>query len=427
MISSSKSSSFDAFDTVCVAGPHGSGARPAAAPAAGLLILVAEDHDFQRAVLVGMLEQLGARGVHEAEDGRAALEISRELGQPFDIIVTDIDMPDMDGMAFIRNLSASHSGASLIITSSLDRVLLDAVENMCGAYGARLLGTLEKPVDPESLAKLVARHHPAQAQQERGISPDTPFHLDEVLRGLAEEEFEPYMQPQIDVASGKVKGAEALVRWRHPQEGVVAPAAFVELLERHDQIADLTWIMLAKSAEHCKAWRDAGHDLRVSVNVSVKLLSDVSMADAIIWQVLSRGLDPRHMILEVTESVAMSDVGHVIENLSRLRIRGFGLSIDDYGTGYSSMQQLTRVPFTELKIDRSFVAHAAHQASSRLILESSVEMARKLNIVSVAEGVESQEDWNLLRRIGCDLAQGYYFARPMEAANFPAWLRNWGG
>jgi EAL domain-containing protein (putative c-di-GMP-specific phosphodiesterase class I) len=131
------------------------------------------------------------------------------------------------------------------------------------------------------------------------------------------------------------------------------------------------------------------------------------------------------MILEITESAAMTDVGRVLENLTRLRMKGFGLSIDDYGTGYSSMQQLTRIPFTELKIDQSFVMHAAHQESSRMILESSLDMARKLGITSVAEGAETQEDWNLLRECGCDLAQGFYIARPMEADAFPDWVREW--
>jgi EAL domain-containing protein (putative c-di-GMP-specific phosphodiesterase class I) len=131
------------------------------------------------------------------------------------------------------------------------------------------------------------------------------------------------------------------------------------------------------------------------------------------------------MVLEITESAAMTNVGQVLENLTRLRMKGFGLSIDDYGTGYSSMQQLMRVPFTELKIDQSFVSHASRQESSRLILESSLDMARKLNITSVAEGAETQEDWNLLRECSCDLAQGFFIAEPMEAGVFPDWVREW--
>ena len=404
-------------------------ARPSMAvdptPAKGLSFLVAEDHEFQRSMMVAMLEDLGAKGVHEAEDGRAAMEITRELAHPFDIIVTDIDMPGMDGMSFIRRLGEANVGASLIISSSLDRTLLDSIETMSAAYGMRLLGTVEKPPTPERFAELIALHWRAKPKPERAKASASIFTLDEVLAALEAEQFEAFYQPKIELKTGRVKGAEALARWRHPHHGVVLPYAFIGLLEDNDHISELTWIMLAQSARDCRTWREAGLDLDVSVNLSVKQLADPSIADAITWQVSNQGLDPRYMTLEITESAAMTDVGRVLENLTRLRMKGFGLSIDDYGTGYSSMQQLTRIPFTELKIDQSFVQHAAHQESSRLILESSLDMAKKLGIVSVAEGAETQEDWTLLRESGCDLAQGFFIAKPMASSAFPEWVRDW--
>lgn len=393
--------------------------------AKGLCLLVVEDHDFQRGMMVEMLEGLGAKAVYEASDGRSALEITRELNYPFDITITDIDMPGMDGMAFIRRLGEARVGASLIITSSLDRTLLDSIETMSAAYGMRLLGTVEKPPTPERFAELIALHWQARPNPERAKPSVNVFSLDEVLAGLRAEEFEPFYQPKIELRTGRVKGAEALARWRHPSRGIVAPYAFLRMLEDSDQVSELTWLMLARSARDCRAWRDAGLDLNVSINLSVKQLDDPAVADAITWQVASQGLEPRHVILEITESAAMTNVGGVLESLARLRMKGFGLSIDDYGTGYSSMQQLTRIPFTELKIDQSFVKHAAHQESSRLILESSLEMARKLNVTSVAEGAETQDDWNLLRECGCDLAQGFFIATPMESAAFPDWVRHW--
>ncbi len=394
-------------------------------PADGLLILVVEDHDFQRAMLVRLLESLGARGVYEASDGQAALEISRELEQPFDLIFTDIDMPNVDGMALIRHLGEQQMGASLVITSSLNRALLDSIETMTAAYGVRLLGTIRKPVTPERLIEMLNLHWPAQRRIDRAAATTSDYTLDDVLNGLNDQEFEPFFQPKIHLATGKLWGAEALARWRHPRHGVVAPYAFIQTLESNDQIAELTWIMLAKTAAHCRAWRAAGLDLSVSVNLSVKLLGDVSISDAVTWQVRNQGLDPSHMTLEVTESAATAEVGHMLENLARLRMKGFGLSIDDYGTGYSSMQQLTRVPFTELKIDQSFVVHASQQASSRLILESSLQMARSLGIDSCAEGAETEADWEMLKRSGCDLAQGYFIAKPMDAEGFARWARDW--
>jgi len=395
-------------------------------PGKGLNFLVVEDHEFQRAVIVEMLEDIGAQVVYEASDGASAIEVIREMGQPFDVIVTDIDMPGMDGMAFIRRLGENRARASMIITSALDRSLLDTVETMSAAYGMRLLGTVAKPPTPERFAELVSLHWKARPDPERATKNDGPFNIDEIVAGLQDEQFEAYYQPKIELRTGRVKGAEALARWRRPGSGVILPYAFIGPLENSDHIADLTWTMLAQSARDCRRWRDAGLDINVSVNLSVKLLSDPAIAEAITWQVENQGLEARQMILEITETAAMSSVGHVLENLIRLRMKGFGLSIDDYGTGYSSMQQLTRIPFTELKIDQSFVKHAAHQESSRMILESSLEMARKLRIASVAEGAETSEDWNLLRECGCDLAQGFYVAEPMPAAQFPDWVRGWG-
>lgn len=394
-------------------------------PAKGLYFLVAEDHEFQRGMMVEMLEDLGAKAVYEAEDGRSAMEVTAELDHPFDIIITDIDMPGMDGLTLIRRLGEANVGASLIITSGLDKSLLDTIETMSAAYGIRLLGTVEKPPTPERFAELISLHWRAKPNPEKADLGADSFSLDEVLAGLSADEFEPFYQPKIELATGKVRGGEALARWRHRHRGIVLPYAFIGLLEDNDHISELTWLMLARSASDCRTWREDGLDLNVSVNLSVKQLADPAIADAITWQVVNQGLQPKHMILEITESAAMTDVGRVLENLTRLRIKGFGLSIDDYGTGYSSMQQLTRIPFTELKIDQSFVQHAAHQESSRMILESSLEMARKLGVVSVAEGAETQADWDLLRESGCDLAQGFYIARPMPASEFPGWVRDW--
>lgn len=394
-------------------------------PAAGLRFMVVEDHEFQRSILATMLKRLGAKHIHEAINGRIALKISQEPASFFDIIITDIDMPDMDRLAFIRRLSEAGIPSSLIITSSLNRPLLDSVQKMTAAYGIQLLGTIEKPVTPEKLAGLIALHSSLKTKPDRAIVPTTEFTLDEIMAGLRQEEFEPFFQPKIELATGRIKGMEALARWRHPQKGIVEPPSFIAQLEDSGQIVDLIWIILAKAAVSCATWQAAGLDLNVSVNFSSKLLADITVADAVTWLEKKNNLDPRSMIIEITESAAMTNVGKVLENLARLRMKGFGLSIDDYGTANSSMDQLTRISFTELKIDHSFVRNAKHQESSRLILESSLEMARRLKLTSVAEGIETQEDWNLLLQCGCDLAQGHFIAKLLEADAVQDWVREW--
>lgn len=394
-------------------------------PITDLSFLVAEDHDSQRRALVRTLKSLGAKEVHEAADGHAALAIVRDPARSVEIIIIDVDMPGMDGMEFIRHLGESRVPVSVILVSALERKLLASVETMTEAYGIRLLGVVEKPYARGILETLIKQYMPAQAKPERPRAAGPIFTLEEISAGLKNGEFEPFFQPKIELATRHVKGAEALARWRHPQKGIVAPNAFIKPLEDNGLIDELMWVMLKKSAAFCSTWRNAGLEATVSVNLSIKSLGDPKLADRVTALVCSQNLDPRRMVLEVTESAATTDVGKALENLARLRMKGFGLSIDDYGTGYSSMQQLTRIAFTELKIDQSFVMNAAKQESARVILESSLDMAKKLNITSVAEGVETQEDWNLLRALGCDLAQGYFIARPMEAEVYLEWVQDW--
>jgi len=331
-------------------------------------------------------------------------------------------MPGMDGLELIRRLSEASARVSVILASGLERTLIASVATMSIAYGIRLLGVVEKPLTPAKLKPLIKLHGLAGAGPARSDAAPA-FALEEVVSGLKDDQFEPFFQPKIDLASGKIKGAEALARWRHPQKGLIAPYAFIELLEDNGQIGELTWRMLKKSAAACLDWRKAGLDATVSVNLSLKSLDDVRVADRVTDLVRGERLDPRHMILEVTESAATSDVGVALENLARLRMKGFGLSIDDYGTGYSSMRQLTRIAFTELKVDQSFVTNAGKENSARVILESSLKLARKLGITSVAEGVETPDGMQLLRRLNCDVAQGFFIARPMEGTMFRDWVR----
>ena len=390
-----------------------------------LRFLVVEDHGFQRWAARRALEDLGAKVVLEAADGRAALEILQNSAKPVDIIVSDLDMPEMDGMELIRHIGEVGRPVSLIIASALDSALIGSVETMTAAYGINLLGSISKPVTGHALEEAISRHFNSAANLQKTNTPSPAITVDEILEGLRNHEFEPYFQPKVDFSTGAIKGVEALARWRHPKKGIIPPSVFIKKLEECGHIDTLTMTMLQMSAVCCRTWRRGGLDATVSVNLSVNSLADIHLADRITELVTAQGLEPRHMVLEVTESAAVAQLGGVLENLSRLRMRGFGLSIDDYGTGYSSMQQLSRIAFSELKIDQSFVMQASHQLSSRVILESSLEMARRLNIVAVAEGVETQLEWDLLKSLGCDLGQGYFIAAPMETGEFFRWSKNW--
>jgi EAL domain-containing protein (putative c-di-GMP-specific phosphodiesterase class I)/CheY-like chemotaxis protein len=388
-----------------------------------LHFLVAEDHEFQRKTLVRMLAGLGVKHISEAPNGQAALDIFTGRLPPINIIISDLEMPGMDGMEFMRHIGEADLPVSVIISSALDQALVASVETMTRAFGITLLGAIEKPVTLEMLRALIDRYTPPQRKAPRPAAPAIP--LEEICRGLEAREFEPFFQPKVSLTDGSVVGAEALARWRHPQKGVLAPYVFITAMEENGLIGQLTWSILEKATASCREWLGRSLQATVSINLSLKSLGDPGLAERITALVAAQNLAPSNVMLEITESAAMTDVAKALENLTRLRMKGFGLSIDDYGTGYSSMQQLSRIPFTELKIDQSFVFSAVEKESSRVILASSLDMAKKLKLKVVAEGVETRAHWNLLQGLGCDIAQGYFIAKPMEAAAFQDWALNW--
>lgn len=392
-----------------------------------LRFVVAEDHDFQRRTLVGMLKRIGAGYVGEAADGAAALDLFRSPDANIDVIISDLDMPGMDGMELIRHIGESGLPVAMILLSAIDRAVMASVEAMTKAYGINLLGAIEKPITQIKLEALIEKHRPPQARASAPRTPPPSFTLDEIREGLARDEFEPFFQPKIDLATGELEGAEALARWRHPERGIVSPYFFIGAMEDGGLIDDLTWRMVEKSARQRRIWAENSLHLEIaiSVNLSAKSIADAGVADRITKIVRDQGVDPRHIVLEVTESTTVAQIAQTLETLARLRLRGFRLSIDDYGTGYSSLQQLARIAFTELKIDQSFVLSALEVEASRVIMEASLDMARRLRVRSVAEGVETRAHWDLLLSLGCDIAQGYFIARPMEADDFLRWATEW--
>ncbi|WP_192804855.1 EAL domain-containing response regulator [Noviherbaspirillum aerium] len=390
---------------------------------ADLRFLIAEDDNFQRHWLKVMLTKLGACHVAEAENGRVALDMLRS-DEPVDISFIDLNMPEMDGIELVRHLANLEHRTAIVLTSALGSALLFSVETMSKAYGVHLLGTFEKPATPEVLQQLIDQYRPRPPKGKVRSTLPT-FTLAEIQRGVAAGEFEPFFQPKVELSSGKVKAVEAFVRWRHPQYGLLTPPAFIPTLEASGHMESLTWLVIERSVAACRSWHDRGYMLGVSINLSVTSLAEPGLAEKILSHIGQHGIGAQHITFEITELMAMTDVPICLENIARLRMKGFGLSIDDYGTAHSNLQQLLRIPFLDLKIDRSFVAGASKNGQMHIALSSCLDLARKLRRNSVAVGVETREDWDLLRDLGCTYAQGYYIAKPMERDAVPGWIEEW--
>jgi EAL domain-containing protein (putative c-di-GMP-specific phosphodiesterase class I) len=246
--------------------------------------------------------------------------------------------------------------------------------------------------------------------------------LGELRRAIEHEQLLLHYQPKVDAHTGQVLGVEALVRWQHPERGLLPPGDFIPLAERTGLITPLTHYVLKAALQQCRQWCQAGHELAVAANVSARRLLDLSFPDEVagllaIWQVPARLL-----VVEITESTIMADPAHALEVLGRLDRMGVQVAIDDFGTGYSSMAHLKSLPVHELKVDRSFVMHMTSSASDAVIVQTTIDLGRNLGLRVVAEGVEDAATWQELEALGCNAIQGYYVSRPIPAEDLTSWL-----
>jgi EAL domain-containing protein (putative c-di-GMP-specific phosphodiesterase class I)/CheY-like chemotaxis protein len=384
-------------------------------------VLVLEDHDFQRAVAIALLKDCGIEDVLSAATGDAALKLARS--HPIHVLVCDLQTPGMDGVELLRHVAEEKLANAVIIASAMDPALIGTVEEMARSHGLQVLGAVEKPLTRSRLQSLLDQYRKPSAPKQ--VTAITPMTVPEIAQALRDDQFIPYFQPKVSVSTRELVGLEALIRWRHPTRGLIPPIAFIPVAEDTPLIHDLTWMMVDKSIAQWRGWGSRGWRLSVSINFSVHVVSEIGVVDRMADAIGRHRVEPGNVVLEVTESTLCKNAAHMLEALARLRLKGFGLSIDDFGTGYSSMQQLSRISFTELKIDRAFVHGAASRRHLRTILESSLDLARKLKLKSVAEGVETEEDWNLLRELGCDTAQGYLISKPMPEEQLWPWYERW--
>ncbi len=220
-------------------------------------------------------------------------------------------------------------------------------------------------------------------------------------------------------------GVEALMRWQHAEHGLLSAGSFLPLIADNYLFDDLTAVMLEKSVAQCRKWRRQGLDVQVSVNLAPDLLLAPGLADRIEAKIIEHGIEHENLVIEVPEAALAHDIRVALDSLLQLRVRGFGLAIDDFGTGQCSREQLERIPATELKIDHKMLVGAARQAPVRAALKRGLDLAHELNLKAVAEGVETREEWELVNELGCDMAQGYFIARPMPAEDLVAWKQAW--
>ena len=331
------------------------------------------------------------------------------------ILVLDLNMPEMDGIEVMRRLATMTAPPALILVSGHDQGVLHSAEKLGRAHNLEIIASLSKPVSLDEFKGLLLEQiETPHRKRPIGIqSPQELFTVSDLERAILENQLVLYYQPQYHLGTGDLLGAEALVRWQHPKHGLISPDNFIPIAEQSGLIRDLTRWVIDQTVQQQQIWQDAGLQIVVSVNVSAKDITSLTLPEQLADLLADKKLDPTRLVLEVTESALMGELVTSLDILTRLRLKGIGLSIDDFGTGYSSLLQLHRVPFTELKIDRSFVSNMGQDKEARAIVKTCIILGHELNMTVLAEGVETAEQLKILKELGCDAVQGYFCGRPV--------------
>jgi EAL domain-containing protein (putative c-di-GMP-specific phosphodiesterase class I)/ActR/RegA family two-component response regulator len=386
-----------------------------------LRVLVVDDDALCARTVAGLLRHVGAQSVETAASADEAVE--RLNASAYDVIFCDLNMPGRDGVETMRLFAERHIKCPIFLVSGADHKILKAAQELGKHRGLGVAGILHKPFGLDQVRSALT--HVAQVTSPRSRRPAPIVPRSELEHGIANEQLVLHYQPQLNLHTCQLEGAEALVRWQHPERGLLTPDAFISLAESSGLIAPLTEWVVREAIRQAASWRRSGLDIGVSINLSAQTLRELDLPDRIAGTTAAAGLNPSRITLEITESGMTDDLDSLLDITTRLRLKGFLLAIDDFGTGFSSLTQLRRLPFTELKLDRTFVSGAATDGDSRSLLESSVNLAKRLQLKTVAEGIETEEEWNLLVWMGVDLGQGYYMARPMPADKILPWYTGW--
>lgn len=345
---------------------------------------------------------------------------SAYLGYEPNVILMDLQMPKLDGVELIRKLAKHQSKSAIILVSGMDKSVLETTEELGKSLGLNMVGFLNKPIDIDDAKKILEKQfEPVKKRASQSYN----LTGDEILQGIEKNEFFVYYQPQIRLETGKVTGAEALVRWQHPEHGFLFPDSFIPLTEsKKELIGPLTYSVLETALQDDMVRREYGVELNISINLSANLLSDLTLPDKVEELLITYRFDPNRLLLEVTESGAMEDPSLTMDILTRLRLKNIKLSIDDFGTGFSSLVQLYRMPFNEIKVDKSFVMKAMTDKEAAAIARITIDLGHSLGLEVVAEGVEDQETYDWLKELGCEIGQGYHLSKAIDANQFSDWV-----
>lgn len=335
------------------------------------------------------------------------------------LILLDLQMPGMDGIEALRYLARIGTTAGILLASGMDQRVLVSARQLGDQLGLKMLGTLQKPAMLEDIEALLAKH----------IEPGERVSFEELRTAIEEHELIVHYQPKLVRCSNdwQVRSAEALVRWRHPRLGLLYPGEFLPLAEQSGLIIGVTDFVLTDAIRQIGHWRQRGLDLGAAVNLSPRLVQDLEFPDRLSLILREFDAAAEQLTLEVTEAASLDDPELVMDIFTRLRVKGVGLSLDDFGIGTSSLTQLYKMPFSEVKIDRLLIAEVTQGRAAATVVRSIIELAHNLSLTVCAEGVETSPVFEFLEQTGCDALQGEFIAQAMPASEIESFIDVWNG
>jgi EAL domain-containing protein (putative c-di-GMP-specific phosphodiesterase class I)/CheY-like chemotaxis protein len=349
-----------------------------------------------------------------------------KLSPDTNLVLLDLIMPEMDGIELLRLLGKRKCKAGIILMSGLGVRTIESAEKFAQALGLFIVGHLQKPFRPIELVEILQKVPHIEPPSAILTNHQPSIQKEEFESALLHNEFVVYYQPQIDTLSGHVIGVEALVRWRHPQRGLIFPDGFIGRMEKLGLIDELGWVVANRAMREVGQFTNgSGKALSISLNASIDSLCNLDFPDTLASIAEQHGVSRENVTVEITETGLIKELSKTLDTLTRLRMKGVKISVDDFGSGYATMKQFKNIPATELKIDKSFVLEMISSERDRIMVQKTIELGHELGMHVIAEGVETPEQLYLLRSYGCDSLQGYLFTRPIPAMELVSWLKTY--
>jgi len=384
------------------------------------ILVIDDDHDSGQFVI----DAAEAKGI-ECIATATAGDFLEHLSADTTLIFLDIVMPEIDGIELLRMLGQAGCSAGIVLMSGADNRVMETAREWAETIGLPIIGHLQKPFRLNELETIFETSRALQVSATVDQTPRRMIEPGDIQGAIERDEFVLHYQPKIGLATGSIVGLEALVRWQHPERGLLFPDDFIRRTEELGLINQLGWIVVNRGLSDLRDFAIAADtSLTLSVNTSTFSLQDPGFSDMLLSLLQKYGIASHNLIFEITESGLIRKLSNTLDDLAKLRVEQVQLSIDNFGTGHSTTQQLRAIPATELKIDKSSVQNIHTNDRDCVLVQRTIEIGHILGMKVVAEGVETAEQLAFLLSNGCDIVQGYLFSRPLPAEELLKWLKN---